>query len=239
MIYRPDRHSGAITCLPMTTTEHPTLFHPDVEVRISKRRKKTAGAHWEGDRIVVVVPVHLRGAERDQMVDELAGRLVRHRPNLHASDELLEQTGDVAQPPLPRWRFTHLHPLVVRPRPSDGDRARWPPVRSAYRSDCGSPLRGCSTRSSSTSSPICSNPTTHPVSVELEQRYPRRTDADAFLEGYALGLAMPGTTPATSGGGLPRQPDDPDDRAHSFDDCHDDTGPRARVPAADVDCDIG
>ena len=28
----------------------------------------------------------------------------------------------------------------------------------------------------------------------LESRYPRRNDADAFLEGYALGLAMPGTT---------------------------------------------
>jgi hypothetical protein len=28
----------------------------------------------------------------------------------------------------------------------------------------------------------------------LEERYPRRSDADAFLEGYALGLAMPGTT---------------------------------------------
>ena len=48
-----------------TTTNHPTLFHPEVEVRVSKRRKKTAGAHWEGERIVVVVPTHLRGAERE------------------------------------------------------------------------------------------------------------------------------------------------------------------------------
>ena len=73
------------------TTEHPTLFSPDVEVRVSKRRKKTAGAHWEGDRIVVVVPVHLQGAERDQMVESLARRLARHRPHLHASDDHLEQ----------------------------------------------------------------------------------------------------------------------------------------------------
>ncbi len=75
----------------ITGTRHPTLFHPDVEVRVSKRRKKTAGAHWEGDRIVVVVPTHLRGAELDQMVDELSARLARHRPHLHASDELLEE----------------------------------------------------------------------------------------------------------------------------------------------------
>ena len=73
------------------TTEHPTLFSPNVEVRVSKRRKKTAGAHWEGARIVVVVPVHLRGAERDEMVASLARRLARHRPHLHASDDHLEQ----------------------------------------------------------------------------------------------------------------------------------------------------
>ena len=71
------------------TVEDPTLFQPNVEVRVSPRRKKTAGAHWEGDRIVVVVPAHLRGAERDRMVDELAGRLRRHRPYLDASDEEL------------------------------------------------------------------------------------------------------------------------------------------------------
>ena len=58
---------------------------------MSKRRKKTAGAHWEGDRIVVVVPVHLQGAERDQMVESLSRRLARHRPHLHASDDHLEQ----------------------------------------------------------------------------------------------------------------------------------------------------
>ena len=89
----PSDPSHPVTTVPaMTyTTQPPTLFHPHVEVRVSKRRKKTAGAHWEGDRIVVVVPVHLRGEERDQMVDALSRRLVLHRPNLHASDVELEQ----------------------------------------------------------------------------------------------------------------------------------------------------
>ncbi len=72
-------------------TQPATLFHPDVEVRVSKRRKKTAGAHWEGDRIVVVVPVHLRGAERDEMVEALSRRMMRHRPLLHTSDDELAQ----------------------------------------------------------------------------------------------------------------------------------------------------
>src|SRR5580693_4049485 len=73
------------------TTQPPTLFHPHVDVRVSKRRKKTAGAHWEGDRIIVVVPAHLRGAERDEMVESLSRRLASHRPHLHASDSQLEQ----------------------------------------------------------------------------------------------------------------------------------------------------
>ena len=56
----------------MTSIPQPsTLFAPDVEVRVSTRRKKTAGAHWEGDRIVVVVPSHLRGSARDDMVEHL------------------------------------------------------------------------------------------------------------------------------------------------------------------------
>ena len=70
-------------------SQPPTLFHPDVEIRVSKRRKKTAGAHWEGDRIVVVVPTHLRGAERDEMVETLSRRMMRHRPHLHTSDDEL------------------------------------------------------------------------------------------------------------------------------------------------------
>ena len=222
----------------MTTTEHPTLFHPDVEVRISKRRKKTAGAHWEGDRIVVVVPVHLRGAERDQMVDELAGRLVRHRPNLHASDELLEQRAMS----LSRRYLGGVSPTSIRW--SSTQTKRWGSCTLAT-----GEIR-ISERLRVTPSWVLDavivhelahllEPNHSPRFRELEQRYPRRTDADAFLEGYALGLAMPGTTPATSGGGLPRQPDDPDDRAHSFDDCHDETGPQSRVPVAGVDCDIG
>ena len=74
----------------MTTQTLPAnLLRPDVEVRVSSRRKKTAGAHWEGDRIIVVVPSHLRGADLETMVDELTRRLRRSRPHLHASDEAL------------------------------------------------------------------------------------------------------------------------------------------------------
>jgi predicted metal-dependent hydrolase len=70
-----------------TTTNHPTLFHPEVEVRVSKRRKKTAGAHWEGERIVVVVPTHLRGADLDEMVEALSTREIRISDRLRVAPE--------------------------------------------------------------------------------------------------------------------------------------------------------
>ncbi len=43
--------------------------------------------------------------------------------------------------------------------------------------------------------------------VELERRYPRRREADMFLEGYALGLHMPDSPPGGPGGDRPDEPD--------------------------------
>jgi predicted metal-dependent hydrolase len=175
----------------MTTTEHPSLFQPDVEVRVSKRRKKTAGAHWEGDRIVIVVPVHLRGSERDQMVNELSGRLLRHRPNLHASDEALEQRAanlgrkylDGVMPASIRWSTTQNKrwgscTLLTREiRISERLRAAPSWVLDAVIVHELAHLL---------------EPNHTPRFRDLERRYPRQGEADAFLEGYALGLGMAG-----------------------------------------------
>jgi hypothetical protein len=189
----------------MTTTQHPTLFHPDIEVRVSKRRKKTAGAHWEGDRIVVVVPVHLRGTERDQMVDSLARRLARHRPHLHASDQQLEQRAtslghrylDGISPTSIRWSATQskrwgsctLETGEIR----ISERLRVAPdwvLDAVIVHELAHLLE----------------PNHSPRFRELERRYPRRSEADSFLEGYALGLAMPGASP--SGGPSTQAVDD-------------------------------
>jgi predicted metal-dependent hydrolase len=179
------------------TTQPPTLFHPHVEVRVSKRRKKTAGAHWEGDRIVVVVPAHLRGKDRDEMVDSLSRRLAYHRPYLHASDTELEQRA-----------------LVLGQRYLDGvapSSIRWSSNQIKRWGSCT-----LDTREIRISERLRVVPDwvldavvvhelvhlfepTHSARFQLlEDRYPRRHEADVFLEGYALGLHMPDASGDTS-----------------------------------------
>ncbi|MGD0393420.1 MAG: M48 family metallopeptidase [Acidimicrobiales bacterium] len=187
------------------TTEHPTLFSPNVEVRVSKRRKKTAGAHWEGDRIVVVVPVHLRGAERDEMVESLARRLARHRPHLHASDDHLEQRARA----LGRRYLDGVAPASIRW--STSQNKRWGSctfetgeIRISERLRVAPDWVLDAVIVHELAHLI--EPNHSPRFSQLEQRYPRRRDADVFLEGYALGLHMPDASGCTvdrpqSGGG--------------------------------------
>jgi hypothetical protein len=171
-------------------TQPSTLFAPDIEVRVSKRRKKTAGAHWEGDRIVVVVPTHLRGADRDLMVESLAARLARHRPHLHASDEHLHQRAlalgrrylDGVEPASIRWSTTQTKrwgscTLMTR-EIRISERLRVVPawvLDSVIVHELAHLIE----------------PNHSPRFRELEERFPRHREADTFLEGYSLGLHMP------------------------------------------------
>jgi predicted metal-dependent hydrolase len=166
-----------------------TLFHPEVEVRVSKRRKKTAGAHWEGDRIVVVVPTHLRGTERDEMVEHLTRRLTHHRPHLHASDQ------DLAH------RARHLGATFL-----DGVEPasiRWATNQTKRWGSCTLSTREIRISSRLRVAPswvldaVIVHELAHllepghtPRFRALENRYPRNHDAEMFLEGYGLGLHM-------------------------------------------------
>ncbi|HEY4929482.1 MAG TPA: M48 family metallopeptidase [Acidimicrobiales bacterium] len=174
----------------MTSIPQPaTPFAPDVEVRVSSRRKKTAGAHWEGDRIVVVVPTHLRGAARDDMVEHLTRRLTRHRPHLHASDSFLEERArhlaatylDGVQPASIRWATNQTKrwgscTLATREiRISSRLRVAPPWVLDAVIVHELAHLL---------------EPNHSPRFRELESRFPKKRDADLFLDGYHLGLHM-------------------------------------------------
>jgi len=174
------------------TTQPPTLFHPHVDVRVSKRRKKTAGAHWEGDRIVVVVPAHLRGAERDAMVENLSRRLIRHRPHLHASDDVLEQRARV---------LGHRYLDDVAP-----SSIRWSTTQNKRWGSCTHETREIRISERLRFVPgwvldavlvhelaHLIEPTHSPRFRRLAARYPRTDEADTFLAGYTLGLE---STPA-------------------------------------------
>ena len=162
---------------------------PDVEVRVSTRRKKTAGAHWEGDRIVVVVPTHLRGTDRDDMVAHLTGRLTRHRPHLHASDSFLE---DRARE-LGRTYLDGVEPASIR----------WATNQTKRWGSCTLATREVRISSRLRVAPnwvldaVIVHELAHLLEPnhsarfrELESRFPRKHDADVFLEGYHLGLHM-------------------------------------------------
>ncbi len=181
-------------------TEHPTLFDPHIEVRVSRRRKKTAGAHWEGDRIVVVVPAHLRGADRDRMVESLAGRLARHRPHLHASDaHLAERAGALG-----RRYLDGVEPSSIR----------WSTTQNKRWGSCTIGTREVRVSERLRVAPawvldaVIVHELAHLIEAnhsprfrELESRYPRHREADVFLEGYTLGLHMSADTPGAASPG--------------------------------------
>jgi len=145
---------------------------------------------------VVVVPVHLRGVERDRMVESLSRRLATHRPHLHASDDQLEQRARS----LGRRYLDGVAPSSIRW--SSNQVKRWGSCTFETRE-----IR-ISERLRVVPDWVLDavivhelahllEPNHSPRFRELENRHPRRGDADVFLEGYALGLHMPAAGEAT------------------------------------------
>ena len=59
---------------------------PDVEVRTSARRRKTASGFWQDGRVVILVPARLSKADRVELVEGLVQRVLAQRPNIATSD---------------------------------------------------------------------------------------------------------------------------------------------------------
>lgn len=88
------------------------MERPDVEVRRSKRRRRTVSAYRDGDKVVVLVPASLSRAEERDWVATMVARLERSERRRHPSDEeLLERAvvlsdrylGGIAVPESVRW----------------------------------------------------------------------------------------------------------------------------------------
>ena len=85
---------------------------PDVEVRRSKRRRRTVSAYREGDRIVVLIPASMSKRDEATWVAEMVARLERQEKRRKPSDEqllaraaVLNDTwlGGLATPSSVRW----------------------------------------------------------------------------------------------------------------------------------------
>lgn len=83
-----------------------------VEVRRSKRRRRTVSAYREGDRIVVLVPATLTRAEEAEWVDTMVARIERAEARRRPSDDALmdralslsdRYLGGIAVPESVRW----------------------------------------------------------------------------------------------------------------------------------------
>jgi predicted metal-dependent hydrolase len=85
---------------------------PEVEVRRSKRRRRTVSAYREGDRIIVMIPASLTRAEEAEWVAKMVERLERSEKRRAPSDETLltrarglndRYLGGLATPGSVRW----------------------------------------------------------------------------------------------------------------------------------------
>jgi predicted metal-dependent hydrolase len=89
-----------------------TPTRPEVEVRRSKRRRRTVSAYRDGDRVVVMIPASLSRKEEAEWVETMLARLERSERRRKPSDKDLmrrardlndKYLGGLAMPESVRW----------------------------------------------------------------------------------------------------------------------------------------
>jgi predicted metal-dependent hydrolase len=167
----------------------PQFDRPEVEIRASAKRKKTGTAHWAGSRIVVQIPVSLKGKARTQFVDDLVNRLITQRPQIAAGDVALEERARV---------LAELY--------NDGIMAasvRWVSNQKSRWASCSPDTKEIRVSSRLTQCPewvidcVLVHELAHlqeadhgPEFYEIANRHPRQDECGLYLEGYALGLGI-------------------------------------------------
>jgi predicted metal-dependent hydrolase len=171
------------------TAETGTAAGPQVEVRISARRKKTSEARWVGDRIVVSLPAHLDTESRQSTIDWLVDRLLtRHRLESAMSDDDLLARAIV----LSDRYLVGARPLSVRW--VTNQTARWGSC-SWYSGDIRVSHRLGAVPDWVIDSVLVHElahltyPDHSPAFHRLASGYPRHAEAGVFLAGYGLGLS--------------------------------------------------
>jgi predicted metal-dependent hydrolase len=97
-----------------------TMPRPEVEVRRSKRRRRTVSAYREGDRIVVLIPASLSRRQEAEWVETMVDRVekaeARRRPS---NDDLMSRARTLSR----TWLEGRAVPATVRW--VDNQRSRW------------------------------------------------------------------------------------------------------------------
>jgi predicted metal-dependent hydrolase len=160
---------------------------PEVEVRASTRRRKTATAYWSDGRIIVLVPAHVRGARRTELVAWLVERaLQRQRPSRVSDTDLAARAA----------RLAHQYTGGVQPssiRWVTNQRSRWGSCTAAT-----GEIR-LSHRLQGVPSWVLDGVIVHELAHlvhpdhsaafhQLCDAYPRQQEATAYLQGLAFGL---------------------------------------------------
>jgi hypothetical protein len=163
---------------------------PEVEVRSSTRRRKTSSAQWTDGRIVVSLPAHLMGRERDETIAWLVNRLMARQHGVRAlgDDALMARAVELSD------RY------VSGVRPAS---VRWVTNQSARWGSCSYSTQEVrlSHRLRDVPEWVLDSVLIHELAHlrhpdhsaafhELANTYPRHHEAGIFLAGYGLGLGV-------------------------------------------------
>jgi predicted metal-dependent hydrolase len=169
----------------MTTTPR-----PEVEVRRSKRRRRTVSAYREGDRIVVLIPASLSRRQEAEWVETMVARVekaeARRRPT---DDDLMRRATTLSR----TWLEGRALPATVRW--VDNQRSRWGSCTPTDRS-----IR-LSTRLQEMPAWVVDYVLVHELAHLIEpghnerfwawvDRYPDSERAKAWLDGFSAGARI-------------------------------------------------
>jgi predicted metal-dependent hydrolase len=166
---------------------------PQVEVRRSKRRRRTVSAHREGDRIVVLIPASLSRRQEAEWVQTMVARVERAEARRRPSDDdLVRRAAALSE----TWLEGRAVPATVRW--VDNQRSRWgscTPVDRSIR--LSSRLRDMPVW-------VVDYVLVHELAHLIEAghnerfwawvaRYPHADRARAWLDGYSAGARLEGS----------------------------------------------
>lgn len=171
---------------------------PTVEVRRSKRRRRTVAAYRDGDTVVVMMPARLTKAEEAEWVEIMLGRLERQSRRQAPSDAELERRAESLSK-----RYLDGLAVPASVRWVDNQQARWGSCTIADRT-----IR-LSTRLRGMPSWVIDYVLLHELAHLLVpghnadfwdwvDRYPRTERARGYLEGVSATAVVPNATPEPS-----------------------------------------